>query len=156
MPASERHAIRAARGSDLAAILELEQACFARLGERFNRRQVARLIGNPRARVLVAQMGNGLVGWGASLVRQCSPTLSGRVYALAVRADCRGQGLGRKLFARLVAHLQRRGCRSICLEVRSDNAGAIGLYRKLGFAEKKLLTDYYGPGLHAWKMVLVE
>jgi ribosomal-protein-alanine N-acetyltransferase len=154
MASPKRHAIRAARDTDLAAILALERACFVRPGEWFNRRQVARLIGNPRAQVLVIQMGKHLAGWGASLVRQSSESLSGRVYALAVHGDCRGQGLGKKLFARLVAHLRRRGCRYICLEVRSDNAGAIGLYRKLGFAEEKLLPDYYGPGLHAWKMVL--
>jgi ribosomal protein S18 acetylase RimI-like enzyme len=45
----------------------------------------------------------------------------------------RGQGLGRRLLQACIDKAQARGITRIELEVRADNAAAIGLYRALGF-----------------------
>lgn len=50
--------------------------------------------------------------------------------------EFQGQGLGGRLIRRVMAGFRARGDRPY-LHTYADNAGAIGLYRKLGFAERK-------------------
>lgn len=58
----------------------------------------------------------------------------GLVVAVFVEADCRGQGLARKLMQAVIAHaLERPGLRLLQLGVTQGNAAAEGLYLSLGF-----------------------
>ena len=51
-----------------------------------------------------------------------------------VRRAWRGQGLGRRLAEAVLGQLRQTGAvRRVDLEVRADNAPAIGLYERLGF-----------------------
>jgi predicted GNAT family acetyltransferase len=47
--------------------------------------------------------------------------------------DHRGQGYGTVTTSAVVAELLRRGIRDVILNVGQDNAGAIGIYERLGF-----------------------
>ncbi len=58
----------------------------------------------------------------------------GEVYVVGVDPDHRGRGLGRALTVAGLAHLRQRGLPTALLYVDADNAGAISLYRALGFA----------------------
>ena len=138
--------LRPATTADVDAILEVEGRSFTSPGVAFNRRQVRRLLANPRAVVLVAAGGSQTLGWGAALVRQSAAHASGRVYSLAVHPDARGRGVGRKLLQGLIGRLQRRGVRRVSLEVESTNQAAVALYESLGFKGDEPLADYYGPG----------
>ncbi|MCA9661656.1 MAG: ribosomal protein S18-alanine N-acetyltransferase [Myxococcales bacterium] len=62
---------------------------------------------------------------------------------IATREAARGQGIGRALVERLIAAATAVGCTHIELEVASRNAGALALYRGLGFAEVGRRPKYY-------------
>ena len=155
MPKSEHQVIRLrpATDRDVAAILELEIASFARVEERFNRRRVQDLIKNPRAIALVAESKGKVPGWAVGLLRSHKESNSGRIYAVAVHPDARGKRIGQRLVGRIIHSLVMRGAGRIYLEVHADNRGAINLYRKLGFIVQGYLADYYGPGHHGLRMM---
>ena len=54
---------------------------------------------------------------------------------LAVRADVRGRGLGRRLLTDGLERAAALGAATVALDVACDNAGARGLYRRSGFVE---------------------
>ena len=58
--------------------------------------------------------------------------LIGYIDDLFVRPGYRRRGAARVALDALVAECQRRGCRSLIVEVGPDNAGAIALYRRVG------------------------
>lgn len=65
------------------------------------------------------------------------------VLTLAVRPDARGRGLGRRLLAGGVAQAEAQGAGRVFLEVAEDNAAALALYRRSGFAEAGRRPGYY-------------
>ncbi len=69
------------------------------------------------------------------------------VQTVAVAPDQQRAGLGAQLLTELVDEAQRRGCRSVTLEVRADNDAARRLYARFGFATLAVRSNYYGPGL---------
>ena len=69
------------------------------------------------------------------------------VHDLAVAPQFRGRGIGRALLEAVAADARQLGCCKVTLEVRADNAKAIGLYRRVGFqstqpAETLFLSKY--------------
>lgn len=54
-------------------------------------------------------------------------------YAVLVRSDLKGQGLGAALMRKIIAYSRARGTRRIAGEVLSDNRPMLGLCRHLGF-----------------------
>jgi ribosomal protein S18 acetylase RimI-like enzyme len=58
----------------------------------------------------------------------------GRIWGVYVRANCRGQGLGRGLLVALLGRIKKlRGLEQVSLTVSSSQAVAKKLYRSLGF-----------------------
>ena len=55
-------------------------------------------------------------------------------FAVIVRSDLKGQGLGVILMNKLIAYCKARGMHSLSGEALSHNAGVLGLARHLGFA----------------------
>ncbi|MEP6980339.1 MAG: ribosomal protein S18-alanine N-acetyltransferase, partial [Nakamurella sp.] len=73
------------------------------------------------------------------------------VQTIGVAPGFQGTGIGRRLLAALV---DAAGEREIRLEVRTDNAPALGLYRSFGFELAGLRKRYYQPsGADAYTMV---
>jgi [ribosomal protein S18]-alanine N-acetyltransferase len=65
------------------------------------------------------------------------------VLNVCVRADLRGQGIGRRLLVWLLDEARSAGQGWVFLEVRPSNRPAILLYESLGFAPVGLRRGYY-------------
>ena len=60
------------------------------------------------------------------------------IHDITVAASHRGRGIGRRLLAAVEAEACARGCCKLTLEALEGNAGAIALYRDVGFAAYEL------------------
>jgi ribosomal-protein-alanine N-acetyltransferase len=62
---------------------------------------------------------------------------------IAVAAEARREGIGRKLISALREELKAEGVREVLLEVRASNQRAIGFYGSLGWHEAGRRPRYY-------------
>jgi ribosomal protein S18 acetylase RimI-like enzyme len=62
---------------------------------------------------------------------------------MAVARDWRGRGVGTALLAAAIEWARERGLHKLSLSVFAHNAGAIGLYRKVGFVEEGRRVKHY-------------
>lgn len=76
-----------------------------------------------------------------------------RIYTLTVHPQARGCGVGKRLLERVEAFCLEHRFARLTLEVRADNQQALGLYQKVGFTQQRRLSDYYGPGEAALRLV---
>lgn len=137
-------ALRRMRWWDLEEVSALEQALFEQpwSAETF----LSELAYVPESRwYVVAADGSGVLGYAG--LRAVPPEAD--VQTLAVAPGARGRGVGRMLLDALLGEAARRGCTQVFLEVRSDNAPALGLYAARGFERQGLRRGYYGPGQDA-------
>ncbi len=91
-----------------------------------------------------------IVGYGLLLLRR--GTQLTRLYSIAVLPETRGLGVAEKLINSLGERALLRGKRFMRLEVAVGNAGAIALYKKLGFSQFGMYTDYYDDHTDALRM----
>lgn len=128
--------IRAFRDEDEAAVIALWQACGLTRAWNDPARDVARkrsvqrdwfFVGELDGRIVASAMAgyDGHRGW---------------VNYLAVAPDQRGLGLARQLMARIEAALIEAGCPKLNLQVRADNAAALGFYAKLGYVQDPVVS----------------
>lgn len=80
------------------------------------------------------------------------PGLEGTVLLFAVDPGHRGKGLGRALLHDVQRAFSLDDVRSVNLEVRPDNAGAINFYQREGFAVTGLEHGVYRDGSDALSM----
>jgi ribosomal-protein-alanine N-acetyltransferase len=94
---------------------------------------------NQNALSLVAEMDEEVVGFlnAHFLLDEADLNL------IAVKAECRKQGIGSMLFSQLILKLKEKQIRTIMLEVRESNATAISFYRSFGFSEVGRRKNYY-------------
>lgn len=131
---------------ELGAILELERAGFPET-ERWSRASWESELTSPSLQVLMAG-GDRLLG---VIALRFGPDVCD-LDRIVVDPRHRRQGVARALLAAGLAGAAARGVAQMILEVRSDNAAAIALYRGYGFDEIAIRNDYYGPGQDAMIM----
>lgn len=114
-PMQERH---------LPALAAIEQACFnPPWSEAALREELGKGI------FLVAESDGTVIGYAG-----CQTVLDeGYITNIAVMADRRRQGIGRKLLSCLLAQAREQELSFVTLEVRPSNRPAILLYQKMGF-----------------------
>ncbi len=139
--------IRPAHSDDIDALLQLETLFPT---DAMSRRSFLRLLKRPSARVWVAERGGTVIGSTVLLTRSNSATA--RLYSLVVSPAARGHGVAARLIALAEAEAQRQGKHTVNLEVRTDNAPAIRLYRQLGYTDIGTLTGFYEDGSDALHM----
>ncbi len=143
--------IRAALPADLDALAALERH-FP--GDRLSPQSLRRLLHSASAEVWVYEEDGCVAGNAVLLYRRNS--LQARLYSIAVHPSYQGRGIARALLAHAECAAGERGCRVLSLEVRSDNAPALRLYRKAGFQLMRRIADYYedhAPALRLEKPV---
>ncbi len=94
---------------------------------------------------LVAVADNDVVGFGGMMLVGDEAHLMN----IAVDPVQRRSGIARHLLDRLIGDVVEMGARHLTLEVRTDNAPALELYRHFGLAPVGERRNYYGPGEHA-------
>ena len=57
---------------------------------------------------------------------------------ICVDEDCRGQGVGRRLYEHALAHARSLGCHNVTLNVWACNPGAMRFYERLGMRVQKV------------------
>ena len=136
VPASDL-AIARADAADAQAIAEIlaEDAGFDPISAR---QHIAANMGLPYYRYYIARLGAAAVG---TLNIQI---LNGDayVYGFVVRPEYRGRGYGRRMLAQIAAETMAERVQPLFLEVETENATALGLYRSLGFQITHTF-DYY-------------
>jgi ribosomal-protein-alanine N-acetyltransferase len=76
------------------------------------------------------------------------------VLTVGVVPSHRGKGIAHQLMVLITDWAREQGSTAMMLEVKVDNAEAIGLYESLGYSKLSTRKDYFGPGLHALVMRL--
>lgn len=76
------------------------------------------------------------------------------VLTVGVVPNHRGKGIARQLMALITDWARKQGSTAMMLEVKVDNAEAIGLYQSLGYSKLNIRKDYFGAGLDALVMRL--
>jgi ribosomal-protein-alanine N-acetyltransferase len=139
---TETLTVRPVRTGDLGAIAELEEAAFQ---DFWPREMLAYEIEHPQAVLLLARLGGRPVGYAA--FRHAAG--EAELLRLAVRPEERRRGIARALVAEGFERLREEDVQVCFLEVRQDNASAIALYERLGFARNGRRRAYYRDGTDA-------
>lgn len=80
-------------------------------------------------------------GAGVIIARQVTDELE--ILNFAVKKDLRRQGIGNALLCFLLKEAEKRGVKTVYLDVRQSNSAAIMLYKKYGFEICGERKNYY-------------
>lgn len=108
----------------------------------------ARLTGEQKGYSLVAELGATLVGHAGLFPQERPRRRHVAGLGIAIHPDWQGRGIGSRMIEALLDLADNwLDIRRIELEVYTDNAAAIALYRKYGFVEEGVATAYaFGNG----------
>ncbi len=76
------------------------------------------------------------------------------ILTVGVVPEHRGKGIAKALMGLITDWAKVQGSTAMMLEVKVNNAEAIGLYESLGYSKLNIRKDYFGPGLDAQVMRL--
>ena len=121
----------------LSQAAEIERLCFS---DPWSEKMLAEHLANPCSLTLAAVGDTGrLLGY----VGLLAVVDEGYITSVAVRPDCRRQGVASSLLQALEARGRARNLTFLTLEVRQSNAPARALYEKLGYIQAGLRRNYY-------------
>lgn len=135
--------VRPARPDELPAILEIERAAFG--AHAWTEAMLSGALSAAPDLFLVAREGEVLVG---HAIGQVAGDV-GEVLELATAPQARRRGVGAALLEALEGALRARGAVELWLELRADNAAAMALYRRQGYAITGRRPRYYADGMDA-------
>jgi len=138
--------VRIAQEDDVDAVASIEALAFKT--DWIGRERLKSTISLQNSRVLVAEIGEKIVGFCILGFRERKSSASLRTIAVLTR----GLGVGTALLDAAEGVVARRGCRSLRLEVREDNRSAVNFYQKAGFYEIGRKPNYYADGITAIRM----
>ncbi len=118
-------------------IAEIEQVCFS---HPWSRRMLTEELDTLSASFIAAQSPDGRILGYAGLTVVLD---EGYINNIAVREDCRRQGIASALLDVFQRFAQAHQLAFLTLEVRASNAPAIELYTKHGFAQAGIRPNYY-------------
>jgi len=137
--------IRDATLDDLDALVQIENRCFD--GDRLSRRNFRYLLTKGNAETVVEVDGGVMRGY-AMLLFNTGTSLA-RMYSLAVDPDQQRKGVASALLQAAEERARRHDAVTLRLEIRKDNHASIGLFRRHGYREFGLYTDYYEDHMDA-------
>jgi [ribosomal protein S18]-alanine N-acetyltransferase len=150
--------LREATVRDLPRILEIERLAFP---EPWSLESFKRELMLPFSRIVVAAEAEAVPcsradpsGQPAGFLCRWLVADECHVLNVAVHPTLRRGGIGMALMEETIDEAKTKKSRLVTLEVRRSNVAARSLYRKLSFEERRLRTNYYGPGEDAIVMEL--
>ena len=132
------YSIRRMTVDDVDAVHAIEAATFATPWSRQSFYE--EMTRNACARYLVAVLPDGQIAGFAGVWVVID---EGHITNIAVRKDCRGQGIGRALTAALMQYAANLGVVYMTLEVRRSNEIAQHVYLSHGFIQVSVRKKYY-------------
>lgn len=148
-PLTESHfinTIRAVRGSDLPAVIEIERSCFLDPWPLNWFQAIVRC--HDHFTGVFDDTGH-LVGYAISVIEDDRLHIAN----LAVHADFRRQGIAKSLIKDAIEFGVSKNSTASYLEVRESNHSAISLYQSLGFDRERVEESYYQNGENALILV---
>lgn len=137
--------IRRADAVDLDALVALEERVFRH--DRLSRTQFRRHLDSHSALVLIAKEDGRLLGVAVVFFRRGAQVA--RLYSLVTAPEARGRGVGGALLEAAERAARTRRCRTLRLEVRTDNRAALRLYETRGYHHLVRRPGYYEDGSDA-------
>jgi [ribosomal protein S18]-alanine N-acetyltransferase len=127
----------------LEQVHDLESALFP--VDSWSLEQFWQELAQPTRRYLVALDAGEVVGYAGAFLMPPDAD----VQTIAVRPDRQGAGIASRLLSELIAGVAAGGATHLMLEVRADNAAALALYGRFGFARISERRRYYADGTDA-------
>ncbi|WP_230742443.1 GNAT family N-acetyltransferase [Methanooceanicella nereidis] len=112
-----------------------------------------KLFNNRMSDFFIAEEKGEFIGFLIGLVKFGIHGPYGYINLLITDENHRRKGIARYLLISTMEGFKTYGCKECYLEVKSDNIGAISLYKKLGFETKEVLPKYYSDGGDANLMI---
>jgi len=135
------------RATDLEAMFQLDEACFAE-EFRFDRGSMREFAEERNAIVRIAErvggQGGQIVGFVIVHVERVATGWRAYVVTLDVASECRQRGLGRRLMREVEASAMAAGVQWMQLHVFTGNSGAIRFYERMGYERISRQKDFYG------------
>lgn len=128
--------IRAMEAADVAAVSKIESETFSMP---WSERDFLEMLEADYAYYYVAELDGEVVA--CCGIRNIVG--EGEITNVVVRSDCRGRGIGRKLFEYMLSQTTQIGIGDCTLEVRVSNQTAIRLYESCGFHSEGIRPSFY-------------
>ncbi len=128
--------VRRASGADVPRIAALEAMLFS---DAWSEQSTEQTLASALTLGLVATCEGEICGY---LLASLLPP-EGELYRIGVHPDFRRRGIAFSLMESFLSAAEAQGSTTLFLEVRADNAAAIALYRRAGFADDGVRKGYY-------------
>ena len=146
----EKYRVRRARITDVPAIASIESESFP---DPWGGDIFADAVTCFPTTFFVATCDETLVGFIVGGLEDTGELLYGHICNLAVVSSSRSRGIGRELVKRIEHQFVLESASGIQLEVRISNFKARSFYRKIGYQEAFVVSEYYANGEDALLMM---
>ncbi|WP_158786653.1 GNAT family N-acetyltransferase [Granulicella sp. L46] len=141
--------LRPYRVNDLDAMHALDVECFDK-PFRFSRGAMRRFAEAKKARVVIAEDNDALVGFVILDIEETEEGRFGYIVTLDISPGYRRRGVAGQLMEQVEREALREGCAAVVLHVFTGNEPAIRFYAGRGFVRSHRENDFYGRGIDAW------
>jgi len=141
--------LRPYRANDLDAMHALDVECFDK-PFRFSRSAMRRFAEAKKARVVIADDGDALVGFVILDIEDTAEGRFGYIVTLDVSPAHRRRGVAGQLMQEAEQEGAREGCVAVVLHVFTGNEPSIRFYVRRGFVQSHRESNFYGLGMDAW------
>ncbi|MGD0647504.1 MAG: GNAT family N-acetyltransferase [Acidobacteriaceae bacterium] len=141
--------LRPYRVNDLDAMHALDVVCFDK-PFRFSRSAMRRFAEAKKARVVIAEDSDALVGFVILDIEDDKEGRFGYIVTLDVSPGHRHRGLAGQLMQEAEREAVREACAAVVLHVFTGNQPAMRFYVGRGFVRSHRENDFYGRGIDAW------